>query len=75
MSRKTPALTGEQLLRALQRHGFAVIRVVGSHHIMKHDDGRRTLIPVHSGETLKPGTLAGILRDVKIKREELLHHP
>ncbi|MEI7952953.1 MAG: type II toxin-antitoxin system HicA family toxin [Synechococcaceae cyanobacterium ELA182] len=51
--------------------GFAVIRIKGSHHFLRHADGRTTVVPVHSGETLGPGLLASILRDVQIRRGDL----
>ncbi len=38
----------------------------------KHPDGRATAVPVHSGETLGPGLLRAILRDVEMSVDELL---
>jgi predicted RNA binding protein YcfA (HicA-like mRNA interferase family) len=66
-----PAVRGKELLAALRRAGFDVVRTKGSHHFVRHADGRATVIPVHAGETLGPGLLASILRDVKMSREEL----
>ncbi|NJD33811.1 MAG: type II toxin-antitoxin system HicA family toxin [Betaproteobacteria bacterium] len=66
-----PALTGKQLLSALARAGFNLVRIKGSHHFLRHADGRSTVVPVHSGETLGPGLLAKILRDCEIAREDL----
>ena len=67
-----PALKGSKLIKALQKGGFEVIRTKGSHHFLKHSDGRSTVIPVHRGETIGPGLLAKILRDCEITRQELL---
>ncbi len=36
----SPALSGVQLVKALRRLGFAVVRVKGSHHFLRHPDGR-----------------------------------
>lgn len=66
-----PAVRGKELLAALRRAGFEVVRTKGSHHFVRHADGRATVVPVHSGETLGPGLLASILRDVKLSRDEL----
>lgn len=66
-----PAVKGKDLIAALRGHGFTVIRIKGSHHFIRHTDGRATVIPVHAGETLGPGLLASILRDIKMMREEL----
>ena len=65
-----PAVTGRQLLVALQRMGFALIRVRGSHHFLRHNDGRKTVIPVHSGEMIGPGLLSSVLRQVQVTRDE-----
>ncbi len=67
---KLPALTGKQVIAALKQLGFEVIRIKGSHHFLKHADGRGTVIPVHSGETLGPGLVSQILRDCALSREE-----
>ena len=51
--------------------GFAVIRIRGSHHYLRHADGRATVVPVHRGETIGRGLLSKILRDAEISREQL----
>jgi predicted RNA binding protein YcfA (HicA-like mRNA interferase family) len=65
------AVSGKTLIAVLKRIGFKQIRVKGSHHFLKHPDGRTTVVPVHSNETLGPGLLASILRDVKLSRTGL----
>ena len=69
MSRR-PRITGPELLIALSKVGFAVGRIKGSHHFLAHEDGRRTVVPVHSGET-GPGLLHKILRDCQIEVDDL----
>ena len=64
-------ISGKQLVRALGRAGFVVTRVKGSHHRLRHPDGRVTTVPVHSGETVGPGLLGKILRDCEMTRDEL----
>ena len=66
-----PAISGAQLIKALRRLGFGVVRIKGSHHFLQHPDGRRTVVPVHRGETIGLGLLAQILRDCEVSREEL----
>ncbi len=68
---KLPVLTGRQLIDALSAAGFQVIRTKGSHNFLRHPDGRTTVIPVHSGETIGPGLLSKILRDCQLSRREL----
>jgi predicted RNA binding protein YcfA (HicA-like mRNA interferase family) len=64
-------VSGRQLIKALRRLGFEVIRVKGSHHFLQHPDGRCTVVPVHRGEAIGRGLLAQILRDCDVSREEL----
>ncbi|MEP7351696.1 MAG: type II toxin-antitoxin system HicA family toxin [Acidobacteriota bacterium] len=68
---KAPRLTGKQLVAALTKSGFLLIRVKGSHHFMRHSDGRQTVVPVHTGEIVGPGLLAKILRDCGLTVDEL----
>lgn len=58
-----PVISGKQLIKILEKHGFVVIRVKGSHHRMKHLDGRITTIPVHQDEDLPKGLLRKIIRE------------
>ena len=51
MSNKQVVLTGKELIRILERFGFIVTGVSGSHHRMKHMDGRRVTVPVHKNMT------------------------
>jgi predicted RNA binding protein YcfA (HicA-like mRNA interferase family) len=48
-----------------------VARITGSHHIMRHQDGRGTTVPVHQGRNVAKGTLRGVLADTRLTVEEL----
>lgn len=65
------AVSGKELIAAFKKFGFVVTRVRCSHNIIKHPDGRATVIPLHGGESIGPGLLANILRSIKISRSEL----
>jgi predicted RNA binding protein YcfA (HicA-like mRNA interferase family) len=67
---KLPRLTGKEVINALRKAQFEVIRVKGSHHFMRHKDGRTTVIPVHSGETIGPGLMSKVLHDCEITSED-----
>lgn len=69
---KLPSLTGKEVVSLLKKVGFIVERQRGRHVFLKHDDGRATVVPIHSGETIGPGLLSKILRDVEITKDELL---
>jgi len=65
------------VIAALEKIGFRVARVKGSHHRLVHFDGRKTTVPIHGAEIIGPGLLSKILRDVELTREafdELLSH-
>jgi predicted RNA binding protein YcfA (HicA-like mRNA interferase family) len=64
-------ITGRSLVSALERAGFVEIRIKGSHHFLRHPDGRATVVPAHSGETIGPGLLHKILRDCDLSEDGL----
>lgn len=66
-----PSLRGERIVRALEKAGFKLARVSGSHHIMRHADGRGTTVPVHPARDVARGTLRGILTDTGMTVQEL----
>ena len=67
---RLPRLRGREVIAALRRAGFEVLRIKGSHHFMRHPDGRRTVVPVHTGETIGPGLLSKILQDTEMEAGE-----
>ena len=71
---KLPRLPGRELIAALKRADFEVIRTKGSHYFMRHPDGRCTVIPAHSGEIIGPGLLNKILKDIEFAEGDLLKY-
>jgi predicted RNA binding protein YcfA (HicA-like mRNA interferase family) len=69
-----PAVRGDKLVRALERAGFDVTRIRGSHHRLRHPDGRSTTVPVHPGRDVPKGTLRSVLDDAGMTVEELLKY-
>ncbi|OGH42444.1 MAG: hypothetical protein A3H79_04340 [Candidatus Levybacteria bacterium RIFCSPLOWO2_02_FULL_36_8b] len=67
---KLSPIRGRKLIAILQKIGFQNIHQKGSHVRMAHSDGRKTTIPLHSGEKVGIGLLRKILRDVNITRNE-----
>ena len=58
-----PIISGKDFIKFLQMLGFVVIRVNGSHHRLKHPDGRVTTVPVHKNEDLPKGLMRKIIRE------------
>jgi predicted RNA binding protein YcfA (HicA-like mRNA interferase family) len=53
-------LSGKDIVKALRKDGWELERVTGSHHVMRHVDGRLVSVPVHGARPLPAGTLASI---------------
>ncbi|MBM3666927.1 MAG: type II toxin-antitoxin system HicA family toxin [Actinobacteria bacterium] len=67
-----PSVSGKQLVKVLERRGWYVKRVRGSHHILRHPEIPDAVpIPVHGNRPLKRGTLSNILKTAGLSREEL----
>ena len=71
-SSELPMLKPRELIRALERMGFRLLRKSkGSHWQFEHSDRRRTTVPVHKGRDIGPGLLRKILRDIELDAEDL----
>jgi len=55
---KRRQVKGKEAVRAFERAGFCVVRIKGSHHVMKRDGHPgRLSIPVHGNEDIGNGLL------------------
>jgi predicted RNA binding protein YcfA (HicA-like mRNA interferase family) len=54
-------VTGKELVRLLEKNGWVVVRINGSHHIMKKESQIES-VPVHGAQDVPLGTLRGILK-------------
>jgi predicted RNA binding protein YcfA (HicA-like mRNA interferase family) len=73
MSPKLPVLSGEELIRALRKFGYAVVRQKESHvRLRNEDDPARLPVTVPLHKELAKGTLKNILSDSGIRVEELI---
>ena len=66
---KLPRVSGAEVVRALQRLGFAVARQRGSHIVMRRGSSG-CVVPNH--QELKTGTLAGVLKQAGVSVEEFI---
>lgn len=64
-------VSGKQVVAALQRRGWTIIRVNGSHHVMRSPDGTKVVVPIHGNRDLTRRMLAALLRDTGLRREDL----
>jgi len=64
-------LSGRDVVHILERHGFAEVRHHGSHIVMQKAVSKGTItLPVPDHHELKRGTLAAIVRQSHLPREE-----
>jgi predicted RNA binding protein YcfA (HicA-like mRNA interferase family) len=64
---RLPRITGKDALAALLRAGMVESHIRGSHHYLKWPNGSSLVtVPVHSGKTLRIGTLNNILNQAGI---------
>ncbi|WP_322777894.1 type II toxin-antitoxin system HicA family toxin [Frankia sp. Cas4] len=67
-----PVVSGAEVVKALEKEGFELVRIRGSHHMMKNPEGRFTVVPVHQGKDIPPGTLRRIIRDAGMSVAEFI---
>jgi len=65
-------LSARKVIKVLVKLGFRTVRRRGSHVVLKHPDGRITVVPVHAGEKIGRGLLLKIIKDVKLTKEQFL---
>ncbi|MEM8893529.1 MAG: type II toxin-antitoxin system HicA family toxin [Bacteroidota bacterium] len=60
--------TPKEVIRLLEQHDFVLSRSRGSHHIYRHPDGRKVIVPFHNKD-LPKGTLMSIIKQSGIPRK------
>ena len=68
---KLPTLKPKKIIQILEKKGFILDRIKGSHHIYYHPElKKRVIVPVHKKD-LPKGTLLEILKQAGINKEEI----
>jgi predicted RNA binding protein YcfA (HicA-like mRNA interferase family) len=70
---KLPRVSGADVIRALEKLGFAQVRQRGSHVVLKRVDStgvRGCVVPLH--RELATGTLRGVLKQAEVSAEEFV---
>jgi len=66
------AISGKRLCQILEKNGWELKRVTGSHHIYVKKGADVILsVPVHSNRDLPRGTLRSIMKDAGLTEEDL----
>jgi predicted RNA binding protein YcfA (HicA-like mRNA interferase family) len=65
-------VSGRELARVVQAHGWKLARIHGSHHIFTMEGRReRIVIPVHGYRPLKIGLLRALMKIAGLKESDL----
>jgi predicted RNA binding protein YcfA (HicA-like mRNA interferase family) len=74
MNERLPALRAREVVRALERAGFAVSRISGSHCRLIHtgNSARKVTVPLHGSADIKRGTLRAIIAQAGLTVEEFI---
>ncbi len=60
------------MCQILEQRGWTLARINGAHHVYRNAaSGRRTVVPVHGNQDLKPGTQRSIMRDAELAEGDL----
>lgn len=66
-----PSLTPKELIKIIERKGFVLKRIHGTHHFYVHPvTGKITVVPMHNKD-LAQGTLIAILKQAGIDKDQL----
>lgn len=61
-------MNGKQIIAKLKKEGWILIRVEGSHHIMKNAElNKKVPIPVHGSKDVQIGLLKAIEKQTGVK--------
>ncbi len=70
---KLPVLSGKEVIKALSKIGFKIVRTRGSHVILsKQTENSKLTIPVPFHPELAKGTLKSIIKQAELDLEEFI---
>ena len=73
VNQRAPRVSGKRVLAALERNGWYVDRVRGSHHQPRHPDEPGTVtVAVHGTDILTPKSPQSILDQASMTVDELI---
>lgn len=66
------SISGKEFARILERNGWILLRIQGSHHIYgKLKSVVRISVPIHRNEALKTGLLRHLMKQAELNEEDL----
>jgi predicted RNA binding protein YcfA (HicA-like mRNA interferase family) len=66
------SISGKAFAKILEKHGWELVRVQGSHHIYcKLGDSTRISVPIHGNKDLKIGLIKHFMKQAGLSEEDL----
>lgn len=66
------AVSGKEFAKILERHGWCLLRVQGSHHIYgRSGSDIRLSVPIHGNQALKTGLLRHLMKLASLSESDL----
>jgi predicted RNA binding protein YcfA (HicA-like mRNA interferase family) len=66
------SISGKEFAKILERQGWVLLRVHGSHHIYgKTGSEVRLSVPIHGNQALKIGMLKHFMKNARLTEEDL----
>jgi len=66
------AVSGKEFAKVLERHGWSLLRVQGSHHIYgKTGSDVRLSVPIHGNQALKTGLFRHLVKMAGLSESDL----
>jgi predicted RNA binding protein YcfA (HicA-like mRNA interferase family) len=66
------SVSGREFARIVERHGWSLLRVSGSHHIYgKQGSTVRLSVPIHGNKPMKTGLLRHLVKMAGLSEEDL----
>lgn len=66
------SVSGKEFAKVLERHGWSLLRVEGSHHIYgKAGNMARLSVPIHGNQALKIGLLRHLMKLANLSEGDL----
>ena len=69
---KLPSIKGKKLVKILNKMGWLLDHIQGSHYILRNESSKKLTIPVHGNKEIPKGTLLGILSDAGISKDQII---
>ncbi|MCX7794656.1 MAG: type II toxin-antitoxin system HicA family toxin [Thermodesulfovibrionales bacterium] len=68
---KLPSLTPQEVINILEKKGYILERIKGSHRIYRHPETRKMVVIPYHKKDLPKGTLLEILKQAGITKKEI----